>query len=128
MAVTAIMSEQFPGNLALGILNDDNKAEDRFCDRFASLHCPSLDPGTGLCDLYLFRPLSCRMCGPPIQIGEYSLPPCHRCFVDAPEHEIEKCRVIPDPAGLEDMILGRLGKNGHLRGSTVVAFALATHL
>jgi len=114
------MSEDFPGDLASGLLRGDLEAEDRFFERHAALPCPLLDPDTGLCELYAARPLSCRTFGLPVRIGEENLPPCHLCFRDASAQEIEACRVLIDPEGLEDQILGDAGEV-----ETLIAFALA---
>jgi hypothetical protein len=38
--------------------------------------CPALDPGSGACVLYDWRPLSCRTFGPPVRVAREDLPPC----------------------------------------------------
>jgi hypothetical protein len=82
-------------------------------------------PGTGACDLYEARPLSCRAYGPPVRIGPEDLPPCRLCFVGAARREITRCRVEIDGAGLEDRLLRRLLRAGAPAGAeTVIAFAL----
>jgi hypothetical protein len=53
-------------------------------------------------------------------------PPCRLCFLSASPEEIERCRVEPDAAGLEDAILVRLEADFGDRGETVVAYALAS--
>lgn len=115
----ALLREDFPGDLKTGVVVDDEGADPYFT-RHASLPCPALDPATGRCDLYAWRPLTCRTFGPPAQIGESALPPCHLCFQGAPREAVEACRVEPDPHGLEDRLLDPLGEE-----ETLIAFVLA---
>jgi Fe-S-cluster containining protein len=86
--------------------------------------CPALDPRTGLCELYEYRPWTCRTYGPPIRIGDEDLPPCPHCFEPTPEPLLEALRVEPDPEGLEDALLDALERAEGVRSETVVAFAL----
>lgn len=118
------MAEAFPGDARTGELSGDEAAEEAFCERFASTPCPALDPGTGQCDLYASRPLSCRTFGPPVRIGGRPLDPCRLCFQGASATEVERCRVDPDPSGREASALLALGAEEGSRGETVVAFAL----
>jgi len=127
LATAAIMSERFPGDMTTGLMSDDEDAEDQFCERYSDLACPVLDPASGRCDLYQWRPMSCRLCGPPIRIGEECLPPCHNCFVEAPAREVERCRVEPDPGRLEDRLLDEVERMTNMHGATFVAIALAVH-
>lgn len=118
-----ILREGFPGDAETGVLADndeEDEAADPYFTRHGSLPCPALDPATGRCDLYAWRPLTCRTFGPPVQIGESALPPCRLCFQGAPAEAVEACRVEPDPHGLEDRLLAPLGEE-----ETLVAFALA---
>ncbi len=113
------MRAEFPGDPATGVLSDEAEALDRFLEKHAALPCPVLDPVAGLCELYEARPISCRTFGPPVRIGEEDLPPCHLCFREAELAEVEACRVVVDPDGLEDRLLQQLGD-----AETVIAFAL----
>lgn len=115
----SLMREDFPGDPQTGTLSGDEEAENRFFERHAALPCPVLDPATGLCDLYDARPISCRTFGLPVRIGEENLPPCRLCFRGASPAEIEACRVIVDPEGLEDRLLAQVED-----AETVIAFAL----
>jgi Fe-S-cluster containining protein len=115
-----LLREGFPGDPTTGALGDDDEAADPYFARHGSLPCPALDPETGRCDLYAHRPLSCRTFGPPVRIGESALPPCRLCFQGAAESTVEACRVEPDPQGVEDRILARLGDE-----ETLVAIALS---
>lgn len=121
-AEVALTAGDFPGDPTTGIFNDDDTAEEAFATRWETLPCPALDPGTGRCDLYPWRPISCRTFGPPVQIGAELLPPCKLCFVGASRAEIEACRVAFDPDGLEDRLLEEHPAEA---AGTTVAFALA---
>ncbi|HET9209998.1 MAG TPA: YkgJ family cysteine cluster protein [Thermoanaerobaculia bacterium] len=118
-----ILREDFPGDPETGVLADGGAAADPYFTRHGSLPCPALDPATGRCDLYAWRPLTCRTFGPPVRIGESALPPCRLCFQGAPAEMVEACRVEPDPHGLEDRLLAPLGEE-----ETLIAFALAVFL
>jgi Fe-S-cluster containining protein len=111
----------FPGDPGTGVLSEDENASEAFFDRHASIPCPALDPGTGRCDLYAHRPLTCRTFGPPVRIGGTDLPPCRLCFQGEPQAAVEACRVEIDPDGLEDRLVADRGEDEE----TVVAFALA---
>jgi Fe-S-cluster containining protein len=115
-----LLRDGFPGDPQSGVLADDDEAADVFFTRHGSLPCPVLDPQTGRCELYAHRPLTCRTFGPPVQIGESALPPCRLCFQGATLEIVEACRVEPDPHGLEDRLLARLGDE-----ETLIAFAVA---
>jgi Fe-S-cluster containining protein len=44
--------------------------------------CPVLDPESGTCDLYAFRPHTCRIFGPPLAVPDgYAV--CELCFTEA---------------------------------------------
>ena len=121
----ARLAPGFPGNASSGLLTGDEGAEEAFARSHAVEPCPTLDPATGLCDLYEWRPLACRTLGPPVRIGETDLAPCPYCFRDAPPADIERCRARPDPEGREDAIVAELERRLGLRGDTIIAFALA---
>jgi Fe-S-cluster containining protein len=120
LAQLPVLREGFPGDPATGVLGDDDEATEPYFARHGSLPCPALDPETGRCDLYAHRPLSCRTFGPPVQIGDSALPPCHLCFQGADAGTIEACRVESDPDGVEDRILACLGEE-----ETLVALVLS---
>jgi Fe-S-cluster containining protein len=120
-----VFSQSFPGDAACGLLDGDDTAEDAFFDAHAALPCPALDSRDGTCALYAFRPLTCRTYGPPVLIGAEPLPPCRLCFQGSSPGEIERCRVEPDPTGMEDAIIeGMTVFDGEDR-ETVIAYALA---
>ncbi len=60
--------------------------------------CPALDPETGACDLYAWRPLTCRVFGPPVRAGSGAIGMCELCFEGATEEEIETCAIEVEPA------------------------------
>jgi Fe-S-cluster containining protein len=83
--------------------------------------CPVLDPDTGLCELYPWRPMTCRTFGPPVRSGE-DLGVCELCFEGAGDAEIAACEVEIDPDDLEADLLNALGANTE----TTIAQVLAT--
>jgi Fe-S-cluster containining protein len=66
--------------------------------------CPVLDPETGTCDLYAFRPITCRTFGPAIRINGDSVDVCELCFEGASEEQIVAASVelTLDEAELQD--------------------------
>lgn len=86
--------------------------------------CPALNPGTGACDLYDFRPVTCRTFGPPVRIGDDDLPPCRLCFTTASPAEIEAARVTIDPEADEHAMLMAMSDAGIADEGTTVAEAL----
>jgi len=123
-AAVARMSGRFPGDPSTGRLSEDDSGVDRFLERHRDLPCPALDPGEGLCELYSFRPVTCRTFGPPVRLGDEDLPPCRLCFGGSPPDEIEGCRVVPDREGIEDRILDEIEAADGDSGDTLVAWAL----
>ncbi len=114
-----LLRDGFPGDPRTGVLSEEADMADDFFTRHGGLPCPVLDPRTGRCELYDHRPLTCRTFGPPVRIGESALPPCRLCFQGAAEETVEACRVEPDPHGLEDRLIARLGGD-----ETLIAFAV----
>ncbi|HET7747058.1 MAG TPA: YkgJ family cysteine cluster protein [Vicinamibacteria bacterium] len=114
----------FPGQRESGLLAPDEDLREAFFARHQDLPCPALDPERGSCDLYEWRPVTCRTYGLPIRAGDEDLPPCRLCFVQAPGGEVEACRVEVDPERREDALLDALGDDPELPRETVIAFAL----
>ncbi len=81
--------------------------------------CPALDPQTGLCDLYEWRPVTCRVFGPVTRVEE-GLAACELCYTGATEEEMAACAVDFDPEHREAAILATLGEET----ATTVAEAL----
>lgn len=100
--------------------------------RCNDLPCPVLDPTTGCCDLYAWRPITCRRFGPPLQVGHgastRNLPPCRLCYAETVGAETSACRAVIDPAGREDVLLDALSRRDAERGQTIIADALAKAL
>lgn len=118
------LADGYPGDRAGGRLSGDVDALDLFFERHGSLPCPVLDPATGRCELYAARPVSCRTYGPPLRfVGEDALP-CPLCFKEAPAVIVERCRFEPDPRGLEDATLSKMGVSAGEDWETLIPFAL----
>ena len=68
-----------------------------------SAPCPALDPETKTCDLYDWRPVTCRTFGPAVRFGGESVAVCELCFDGATPDEVEACAVeLPVEAFAED--------------------------
>jgi len=122
-AVSRLASD-FPGDSVTGILDEHEEAAQRFEEFANDEPCPVLDPQTGLCELYEFRPMTCRIFGPPIR-SEDGLGTCELCFHGASDEEIAACEMIPDPDDLESRLLDAAERFSGHRGNTIIAFCLA---
>jgi Fe-S-cluster containining protein len=112
----------FPGDLETGRLGETEAEQERFEEFANDAACPALDEATGRCDVYAWRPMTCRVFGPPVRMaaGESdALGHCELCFHGASEAEILSCEMTV-PHQLEAEVLGEAGD----AGQTVVAFAL----
>jgi Fe-S-cluster containining protein len=121
----ARLAPEFPGDPLNGLLHEGAEAVQGFADFANDEPCPALDPETGNCELYEFRPMTCRVFGPPIR-AEEGLGVCEFCFKGASAEEIESCEMIPDPDDLETRLLAELEKSTGRRGDTIIAFCLAS--
>ena len=112
----------FPGNCETGILGTSEKERDQFEEFANDAPCPALNPSTGLCDVYAWRPMTCRVFGPPVRSldeeGNAGLGYCELCFIGAMPEEVAACE-MPIPHEAEANLLENLGPQ-----ETVVAFAL----
>lgn len=118
------VAADFPGDAETGILDESEEAQIQF-ESFANDEvCPVLDPETGTCDLYAFRPMTCRVFGPPVRNDNGSLGVCELCFHGAGDKQIAACEMRPDPDALEEKIVAEMAEEGE-RGRTIVAFVLA---
>ncbi|MBE7180170.1 MAG: YkgJ family cysteine cluster protein [Terriglobus roseus] len=116
----ATLTPDFPGNTDTGHLATDEDSQSRFEDFANDEPCPVLDPETGTCDLYAYRPMTCRIFGPPIR-SEGGLGICELCFQHASEPEIEAAEMhLPEPV-LEQSLTAPLGE-----WTTIIPFALRT--
>ena len=113
----------FPGDLSTGRLGDSGEEQARFEEYANEAACPALDGATGLCDVYAWRPMTCRVFGPPVRSagpeGEQGLGHCELCFDGATQEQVAACE-MPVPVELEQEILVEMEP----AGETVVAFAL----
>jgi Fe-S-cluster containining protein len=110
----------FPGDPATGILGASDEEQARFEDFANDAPCPALNPVSGLCDIYAWRPLTCRVFGPPVRMNKGdALGCCELCFAGASDAEVASCE-MPVPHDLESGLLTETGQTGE----TIVAFAL----
>jgi Fe-S-cluster containining protein len=124
-ASVARLAKDFPGDVTTGLLGEDEDAERRFADFANDEPCPALDPATGMCDLYEFRPMTCRTFGPPVRSGsEGGLGVCELCYHGATDQEIDSCEMVPDPDALEARLIDEVEKSTRIKGNTIVAFCL----
>jgi Fe-S-cluster containining protein len=117
------LADGFPGDPASGLLDPSEEAEAQFEDFANDEPCAALDPVTGLCDLYLSRPMTCRVFGPPVR-SEQGLGVCELCYHGATEEQIAACEMPVDPGGLEAQLLEEFEQSSGRHGRTLVAFAL----
>lgn len=119
----AANSADFPGDWKIGVLGSSVEEQERFAEFANEAACPALDPATGRCDVYAWRPMTCRVFGPPVRSknddGVEGLGHCELCFVGAASEEIAACE-MPVPHALEAELLQEAGESFE----TVVAFAL----
>jgi Fe-S-cluster containining protein len=113
----------FPGDAATGVLGASEDERERFEEWANEAACPALDPVTGRCDVYEWRPMTCRVFGPPVRMGgddmDEALGCCELCFVGAPA-EVIAANEMHVPHDVEARLLEEMGAEGE----TIVAFAL----
>lgn len=115
----------FPGDSNTGLLFTQPQYEEAFADFANDERCPVLDPVTGTCDLYAFRPVQCRTFGPPVRDEDDHLTVCELCFIDAPTGEVARCEMDQDWRSQEQTLIEEAEQRSGLVGPTLVAFALA---
>ncbi len=113
----------FPGDLKTGALGNSDEDQARFEDFANEAACPALDPATGRCDVYAWRPMTCRIFGPPVRAagdnGDEGLGHCELCFIGATPEQVAACE-MPVPHALETELIHEIAEDFE----TVVAFAL----
>jgi Fe-S-cluster containining protein len=110
----------FPGDFQTGLLGDSAEERERFESFANEAPCPALDTETGRCDVYAWRPMTCRLFGPPVRMGDgQALAHCEICFKGASEAEVTACE-MEVPFELEADLVAEIPE----KGETVVAFAL----
>jgi len=110
---------EFPGDAATGVLGTSDEDQEKFEDFANDPACPVLDPATGRCDLYAWRPMTCRVFGPPVRNEGNALGCCELCFVDASPEEM-LAGEMQVPTALEAELLEDMRDERQ----TVVAYAL----
>jgi Fe-S-cluster containining protein len=110
---------EFPGDAETGALGTSEEEQARFEEFANDAPCPALNPETGLCDVYEWRPMTCRVFGPPVRVEGGALGCCELCFVGASDEQIAACE-MQVPHEIEDRLVEEAGG----AGETVVAFAL----
>jgi Fe-S-cluster containining protein len=111
---------EFPGDLDTGILGDTPEDRERFENYADAAACPALDSETGRCDVYAWRPMTCRVFGPPVRVGDGdALAHCELNFVGASKEEVAACEMTL-AHDLEAELLAEIPS----KDETVVAFAL----
>lgn len=113
----------FPGDSETGALGTSEADQAQFEDFANDAACPALDPSTGRCDVYAWRPMTCRVFGPPVRAtvedGAEGLGHCELCFIGATPKQVAACE-MPVPHALEAELLDEMSSTAE----TVVAFAL----
>jgi Fe-S-cluster containining protein len=114
---------EFPGDTQTGLLGTSHADRARFEEFANEAACPALDPATGRCDVYQWRPMTCRVFGPPIRAtgddGSEGLGHCELCFIGANPAQVAACE-MQVPLDLESELLDEMVS----QGETIVAFAL----
>jgi Fe-S-cluster containining protein len=113
----------FPGDSETGAVGTSIADQARFEGFANDAACPALDPSTGRCDVYQWRPMTCRVFGPPVRAtgedGAEGLGHCELCFIGATPEQVAACE-MPAQHALEAELLDEIGS----KDETVVAFAL----
>jgi Fe-S-cluster containining protein len=110
----------YPGNSATGVLGTSEDDQARFEDFANDAPCPALNAETGLCDIYAWRPMACRVFGPPVRVAENdALACCELCFIGATDDQIAACEMHL-PHELEEQLIEETAESCE----TIVAFAL----
>ncbi len=116
----AKLAPDFPGDPRTGALFHDEASQERFEDFANDETCPVLDPATGTCDLYAFRPMTCRTFGPPVRTDDGGFGICELCFVGADEATVAAAEMrLPSPE-MEASLIAQCASVDE----TIVAFAL----
>jgi Fe-S-cluster containining protein len=110
---------EFPGNAETGLLGVSDAEQEAFEEFANEAACPALDPATGRCDVYAWRPMTCRVFGPPVRVETGALACCELCFTSAGNEEIAACEMTV-PHDLEEQLVEDMGD----ASQTVVAYAV----
>jgi len=119
----AEFGDRFPGDPATGRLGTTDADRAAFEGFANDAPCPALDPAAGRCEVYAWRPMTCRVFGPPVRAagedGEEGLGHCELCFIGADSEQVAACE-MPVPHDLEARLLEEVADGSE----TVVAYAL----
>ena len=99
--------------------------EERFYTAFEAAPCPALDPNSGACTVYAWRPVVCRTHGPPLRERDGDVAHCPLCFTDATSAEVDAARATLDVADMEAPLSDQVAHETGRRGMTTVTFAIA---
>ncbi len=110
---------EFPGDTETGLLGTSDGEQEAFEEFANEAACPALDPATGRCDVYAWRPMTCRVFGPPVRVETGALACCELCFTSAGNEEIAACEMTV-PHDLEEQLVEEMGDDSQ----TVVAYAV----
>jgi len=113
---SAAIALHFPGDAATGALTDDELLPDEW-DQEA---CPALDPASGRCDLYEWRPLTCRLFGAAMRLDGGPVGACELCYEGATDEQIAGAAGAVSPGEAEQALLDEIAQF-----PTIVAFALS---
>ncbi len=109
-----------------GILSEDEQSTTLFEEYANDEPCPVLDPATGTCDLYDYRPILCRTFGPPARTEDGNLATCELCYIHATPEETAACELDPAIPALEAASNEAFNAAHHLHGQPLIAYALRT--
>jgi Fe-S-cluster containining protein len=100
----------FPGDQDTGALGTTETDRERFEEFANDAACPALDPTTGRCDVYAWRPMTCRVFGPPVradwatassassaQQRNRLLPARCRCRMSSRQNSLRRWVLTPKP-------------------------------
>jgi Fe-S-cluster containining protein len=119
------LAPEFPGSAATGALVLDSHGEpSESFESFANHEiCPALDPEHGTCDLYTWRPHTCRVFGPPLATPEgYGV--CELCFQTATPEEVAAAAMAAAPDELSTSLDQAAVDAGASSGATILAHVL----
>ena len=117
-----IQADAFPSHRTETFL--DETEERQHYDLFPDAPCPALEPESGACLVYSWRPVACRTYGPPVRIAGDNLPACPLCFTHATTSEIDSARQQIDLEAVEQPLIDNLQRETGRVGRTTVAFAI----
>ena len=116
----------YPGDLATGVLRDDEEAVELFEEWAHADACPVLDPATQTCDLYAHRPVLCRTFGPPIRNdhadADAGLAICELCFHGASEEQVAAAEMESSWRPLQEALEADYDRANPARGRTMIPF------